>query len=68
MSLAAYVAEDVLADHHWDERPLVLQTLCIPVQGNVKAKKWEWVGRGAVRGEAIGTFPDSICNVNKGNI
>jgi hypothetical protein len=26
--------------------PLVLQTLYVPVQGNGRAKKWEWVGRG----------------------
>jgi hypothetical protein len=26
--------------------PLVLQTLYAPVQGNARAKKWEWVGRG----------------------
>jgi hypothetical protein len=27
--------------------PLVLQTLYAPVQENARAKKWEWVGRGA---------------------
>jgi hypothetical protein len=27
--------------------PLVLQTLYALVQGNVRAKKWEYVGRGA---------------------
>jgi hypothetical protein len=27
--------------------PLVLQTLYAPVQGNTRAKKWEWVGRRA---------------------
>ena len=26
--------------------PLVLQTLYASVQGNTRAKKWEWVGRG----------------------
>jgi hypothetical protein len=25
--------------------PLVLQTLYASVQGNARAKKWEWVGR-----------------------
>jgi hypothetical protein len=39
---------------------LVLQTLYAPVQGNARAKKWEWVGRGAGRGEGIGDFGDSI--------
>jgi hypothetical protein len=47
MSLAAYVAEDGLVSHHWDERPFVLQTLYAPVQGKARAKKWEWVCRGA---------------------
>jgi hypothetical protein len=26
--------------------PFVLQTLYASVQGNARAKKWEWVGRG----------------------
>jgi hypothetical protein len=56
MSLAAYVAEDGLLGHHWEERPMVLQTLYAPVQGNARAKKWEWVGRGTERGEGIGDF------------
>jgi hypothetical protein len=46
---------------------LVFQTLYAPVQGNTRAKKWEWewVGRGAGWEEGIGNFLDSICNVNK---
>ena len=32
-----------------------MQTLYAPVQGNARAKKWEWVGRG-VGGRAWGTF------------
>ena len=47
MSLAAYVAEDGLVGHHWEERPLGLQALYAPVQGNARAKKGEWVGREA---------------------
>ena len=54
MFLAAYVAEDGLVGHHLEENPLVLQTLYAPIQGNARAKKWEWVGRGAGRGEGIG--------------
>jgi hypothetical protein len=53
--------------HHWAQLtiigkrgPLVLETLYAPVQGNARAKKWEWVGRGARRGEGIGDFLDSI--------
>ena len=60
MSLAAYVAEDGLVGHHWKRGPLVLQTLYAPVQGNARAKKWEWVGRGAGWGEVLGDFRDSI--------
>jgi hypothetical protein len=56
VSLAAYVAEDGLVGHHWEERPLGLETLYAPVQGNTRAKKWEWVGKGAGQGEGMGTF------------
>jgi hypothetical protein len=35
---------------------------------NTKAKKWEWVGRGAGQGEGIRDFWDSIWNVNEENI
>jgi hypothetical protein len=60
MSLAAYVAEDVLVSHHWEERPLGLANFYASVQGNATAKKREWVGRGAGFGEGIGDFQDSI--------
>jgi hypothetical protein len=33
LSLAAYVAEDGLVSHQWEERPLVLRILYAPVQG-----------------------------------
>jgi hypothetical protein len=48
--------------------PLVLQTLYAPVQGNARAKKREWVVRGAGLRECIGNFLDSIKNVYKENI
>jgi hypothetical protein len=35
--------------------PLDMHTLYAPVQGNARAKKWEWVGRG-VGGRVWGTF------------
>jgi hypothetical protein len=35
---------------------LVLQTLYAPVEGNARAKKWEWVGRGGGQKEVIGNF------------
>jgi hypothetical protein len=56
VSLAGYVAEDGLIGHHWEERPLVLQRVYAPVQGNARTRKREWVGRGAGWGEGIGTF------------
>jgi hypothetical protein len=55
VSLAAYVSKYGLVGHPWKERPLDLQTLYVPVQGNARAKKWEWVGRGVV-GRVWGTF------------
>jgi hypothetical protein len=61
MSLAAYVAEDGLVGHHWEERPLVFRRLYAPVQRMYRARKQEWVGWGAGRvGEGIGDFQDSI--------
>jgi hypothetical protein len=60
MSLAVYAAEDGLVSHHWEGRPLGLANFICNVQGSARAKKWEWVGRGAGRGEGIGNFRDSI--------
>ena len=45
--------------------PLVVQILYASVQGNARAKKWEWVIRGVVGG--MGDFGDSIGNVNEEN-
>jgi hypothetical protein len=53
MPLAAYVAEDELVNHQWEERPLVLQRLYALVQGNARARKWEWVGWEAGRRERV---------------
>jgi hypothetical protein len=39
----------------------IVQTLYASVQGNDRAKKWEWVG------EHVGDFWDSIGNVNEIN-
>jgi hypothetical protein len=68
VSLAAYVAEDGLVGHHWEERPLGIQTLYAPVQGHAGGKKWERMGREAGQLEGIGNFQDSIWNVYKENI
>jgi hypothetical protein len=57
--------------HHWEERPLVLQTLSAPVQRNARAKKREWVGRGAggrvweIFGIAFEMYIKKISNKNK---
>ena len=60
MSLYAYVAEDGLVGHHWEDRPLVLGRLYASVQGNARARKQEWVGRVVGQGEGIGDFWHSI--------
>jgi hypothetical protein len=36
--------------------PMVVQALYSPVQGNTRAKRWEWVGSGAGVGRVWGTF------------
>ena len=41
LSLVSYVAEDGLVSHQWEERPLLLQRLYAPVQGNARASKQE---------------------------
>jgi hypothetical protein len=46
VSLVAYVAENGLVGHQWEERPLVLQRSYAAVQGNARARKPEWVGWG----------------------
>ena len=46
--------------------PLVRETLYAPEQGNTRAKKGEWVGRGG-GGEGVGDFWDSIGNVIEEN-
>jgi hypothetical protein len=56
VSQTAYVAEDGLVSHQWEERPLVLRRLYVPVQGNARARKREWVGWGAGQREGIGAF------------
>jgi hypothetical protein len=66
LSLAAYVSKDGLVIHTGKRGPLDLQTLYAPVQGNARAKKWEWVGKGlGLLG--MWDFGDSIGNVNEEN-
>ena len=54
VSLAAYVVDDGLVGHQWEERPLVLR------RSYARARKQEWVGWVAGQGEGIGGFWDSI--------
>jgi hypothetical protein len=54
LSLVAYVAENGLVGHQWEEEPLVLWRLYAQVQGNAKARI-RWVG-GAEQGEGIRDF------------
>jgi hypothetical protein len=68
VSLAAYVAEDGIISHHWEERPLVLQRLYAPIQVNTRTRKQKWVGLTAGWGEDIRDFWDSIYIVNEENI
>jgi hypothetical protein len=60
MSVAAYVAEGGLVSYHWEERPLFLQRLYAPLQGNIRARKQEWVGWRSGQGECIGNFQYNI--------
>jgi hypothetical protein len=62
------VLRKVLVGYQWEERPLFLGRLYALVQGNARDRKQEGVHWGAGRGEGIGDFPDSICNVNEENI
>ena len=61
MSLAAYVAEDGLVGHHWEERPLGLANFkCPQYRGTPGPRSGsEWVGEKG-RGEGIGNFWYSI--------
>jgi hypothetical protein len=43
VTLAAYVAEDGLVGHQWEERPLVLWC---PSIGECQDQEWEWEGWG----------------------
>jgi hypothetical protein len=60
VSLVAYVAEDGLVDHQWEERPLVLQRSYSLIQGMPgPGSGSSWVGEQG-GGEGIEDFGDSI--------
>jgi hypothetical protein len=56
MALAAYIAEDGLVGHQWEERPLVMKVLCSSI-GECQAQELGvgWLGSGGRR-EGIGGF------------
>jgi hypothetical protein len=77
MASAAYVAEDGLVKHQWEERPLVLWRLNAPMYWNARAGRQEWVGawgapsKNKWEGDGMGTSEggtqkgENIWNVNK---
>ena len=44
MAPAPYVVEDSLASYQWEEQPLVLGRVNVPVKVNAMAGRQEWVG------------------------
>ena len=59
MSLGAYVAEDGLVGHHWEERTLGLANFICPSTGEIQDQEVEVSGEGSRVG-GIGDFWDSI--------
>jgi hypothetical protein len=39
----AYIAEDGLVGHQWEERPLILRVLDAAEKGDAKVERKEWV-------------------------
>jgi hypothetical protein len=68
LTLAAYASKDDLVGHHWKKRPIGHANVYAPVQGNARAKKWEWVGRAVGGGRVWGTFGIALRKIrNKKN-
>ena len=67
MSLAAYVAEDGLVGHHWEERPLGLANFICLSTGEHQGQEVGGGGGEGREGEGMGDFWDSIGNVNEEN-
>jgi hypothetical protein len=61
VSLAAYVLEDGLVGHQWEERPLVLANFICLSKGECQVQEVGGVGEW---GECMGDFWDSIWNGN----
>ena len=60
LSLAAYVSEDGLVGHHWEERPLGLADFICPSTGERQGQEVGVGGQRSGAGEGIGDFQDSI--------
>jgi hypothetical protein len=56
MSLAAYVAEDGLVGHHWEERPLGLANFICLSTGECQGQEMGVGGQGGGVGRVWGTF------------
>jgi hypothetical protein len=50
VSLAAYVAEDGLEGHHWEERPLGLANFICPSTGECQGQEEGMGGQGSSAG------------------
>jgi hypothetical protein len=66
VSLAAYVSEDGLVGHHWEERPLGLENFICPSTGECQGQEVGVGGKGSRVG-CLGDFLDSTGNVNEEN-
>jgi hypothetical protein len=55
VSLAAYVSEDGLVGHHWEERPIGLANFICPSTGERQGQEVGMGGEGS-RGRVWGTF------------
>ena len=60
MSLAAYVAEDGLVSHQWEQKPLGLSNFLCLSTGECQGQEVGVSGFGSRAGEGVGEFWDSI--------
>ena len=67
VSLAAYVTEDGLVGHHWEERTLGLANFICPSTGESQGQEVGVGGGRGVGGEGFGDFWGSIGNINEEN-
>jgi hypothetical protein len=66
LTLAAYVAEDGLVRHHWEERPIGHTNFICPITGEHQGQNMGMGGQGS-GGEGMGDFWESIGNVIEEN-